>query len=202
MSASSVNTVSSEVPVTDSMIVAGLQEGRKRGISVADVHDVVHTHDQMGALNYIWLAPWLGSQPLWIEFREPPGPKSQWRHYNRYWWARHGCAVFHDPSRLVEDHVRSFVDPKTRFIELRFYFSTPSGFQYSASPTREFYEWEKLFFERHGLCSGGWTRSKIRQLAKSLRAEPKLAPHWGPEVLLRPVLEPPMPTPEQAHKAA
>jgi len=149
---------------------------------------VVDTHDQRG-WNYVWLAPMLGMLQ-WVEFREPAktGP---WRHYTRFWWARHGCAVSHDPNKLVDEHVKFFVGPQ-RVIDLRFYFETPAGWVYSAEPTRDWYELEAAFFLRHGLCAHRHAPT-AKQLAEFARnaSDEGLAPHWGPEVLHRPVLAPP-----------
>jgi len=162
-----------------------LSQGRNGRISNDCVRDVVSTHDQRG-WNYVWLAPMLGLLQ-WVEFREP-AKTGQWRHYNVYWWSRHGAAVSHDPDKLVDEHVKFFV-AHDRPIDLRFYFQTPAGFVYSAEPTRLWYELEAAFFRRHGLCSHD--RPSSDQIVKYMAQNRGLAPHWGPEVLQKPVLSPP-----------
>ena len=127
----------------------GLAKGKRPDISVGCVVDTVFSHDQTGD-NYVWLEPEFG-RLQWVEFEEPAG-SGQWVTYDRYYWTRHGCIVSHDPERLLEDHVRTYVDPRTKTINLRFWFELPSGRVYSAAPTRRFYELERDYFSRHGLC--------------------------------------------------
>lgn len=177
--------------VTDSLVRAGISKGRAPGISNGCVRDVVETHDQRG-WNYVWLAPLFGLLQ-WIEFREPSGT-GEFRTYSRFYWARHGSVVSHHPDELVREHVKIFVGPN-RSIDLRFYFQTPAGYVYSTEPTKLFYELEAAFFRRHGLCLKNHENPSPKELAKyaELASEEGLAPHWGPEVILRPVLEAPPP---------
>lgn len=172
---------------TLSLVNAGLSLSRNRNISANCVRDVVSTHDQRG-WNYVWLAPLLGLLQ-WVEFREP-AKTGQWRHYNVFWWTRHGAVISHDPDRLVQEHVETFIGPN-KTIELRFYFQTPAGYVYSTEPTKRWYELEAAFFRRHGLCSHD--RPSATVVAKHMLQMSKegLAPYWAPEVLQRPILKPP-----------
>ena len=58
----------------------------------------------------------------------------------------------------MEDHVKFFVDPKTKQIDLRFWFETMAGEVYRMAPTRHFYQLEADYFRRQHLCTG--TRAK------------------------------------------
>jgi len=109
------------------------------------VLDTVLTHDQSFG-NYIWLQPHYGKL-LWVDFEEPVG-SGNWRVYDRYWWGRHAAVVSHDPKTLLRDHVKFFVDPKTKSINLLFWFQRPDGTVYSMGPTRHFYELEQEYFRR------------------------------------------------------
>jgi len=132
-------------------IQAAIERGKKEDIGTACVYDTVFSHDQTGD-NYVWLQPKYGKL-LWVEFEEPAG-SGVWRHYDRYYWARHGCVVSHDPDRLVEEHVRYYVDPETKRINLRFWFEDPAGRVHPVAPTREFYQLEADYFRQHQLCQG------------------------------------------------
>jgi hypothetical protein len=131
------------------LVQEGIQKGKRPDISLECVMDAVKSHDQVGG-NYEWLNPFYG-KVLLVEFREPTktGP---WRMYNRYWWTRHACAISHDPLKLVKEHVKAFVNSKTRKIDLRFWFETKQGQVYSMAPTTHFYELERDYFQKNRLC--------------------------------------------------
>jgi len=135
----------------NALIEQGIAKGKRPDISTACVYDTVWSHDQLG-LNYQWLWPTRGLV-LWIDFREPAGT-GKWRTYDRYWWARHAALVSHEPDKLVEEHVKWYVHPATKKIDLRFWFERPTGEVYSMAPTREFYELERDFFANNHLCTG------------------------------------------------
>lgn len=116
----------------------------------ACVEDVVASHDQAIG-NYIWLQPKYG-KVLWIDFEEPVG-SGKWRTYDRYWWGRHACVVDHDPDKLFEEHVREFVNPKTKSISLLFWFLKHDGQVYSMAPNEDFYRLEAEYFKHHKLCT-------------------------------------------------
>lgn len=179
---------SDSTSVTDLAVRAGISDGLEKGITPGDVRDVVETHDGRG-WNYVWLQPWMGLL-LWVEFLED----KEWKHYSRFWWARHGSLVSHDPEKLVNEHMRYYVGAKAP-IKLRFYFQTPAGYVYSAEPQKWWYELEASFFRRHALCSKDHDHHHPTpdQVSKYVNdtAKEGLAPHWGPEVLNRPILTPP-----------
>lgn len=129
-----------------------IQRGKREDIPVGCVYDTVLSHDQAFD-NYVWLQPVYG-KVLWIEFEEPAGSGS-WRHYDRYYWARHGCVVSHKGDDLYDEHVAFYVDPRTKKINLRFWFEEPSGRVYSMAPTEHFYRLEADYFKRNRLCGGG-----------------------------------------------
>ena len=126
-----------------------IDAGKRDDISVGCVFDTVLSHDQAFG-NYEWLTPFYGKL-LWVEFEEPAG-SGRWRHYDRYYWARHGCVISHHPEDLVQEHVRFFVDPRTKQINLRFWFERPSGEVYQTATDRHFYELERDYFARNSLC--------------------------------------------------
>lgn len=133
-------------------IEQAIKRNKKRGIDLPDegcIYDVVWTHDQIG-YNYVWLHPHYG-KVLWIDFEEPIG-SGNWRTYNRYWWTQHASLVSHDPETLVKDHVKWYVNPKTKTINLRFWFELPNGEVYSMAPTKHFYELERDYFNTHKIC--------------------------------------------------
>jgi len=173
--------------VTDSLVKAASRD-REKGISEGCVKDVVETHDQLG-WNYIWLAPLFG-RLLWVEFREPTST-GEWKHYNKFWWARHGAVISHNPKKLVDAHVKAYVDPKTKFIDLMFWFQTPQGFVYRAAPTKLWYQLEAAFFARHNLCSSSNKETRLSNYVNNTLKEQGLAPLWSPQVLSKPVLTPP-----------
>lgn len=88
---------------------------------------------------------------LWIDFEEPIN-SGNWRTYDRYWWSRHGGAIDHSPDNLYQEHVRAFVNPKTKFINLLFWFQRPDGSVYSTPPNEHFYQLEAEYFRRWKLC--------------------------------------------------
>lgn len=114
------------------------------------VYDTVLSHDQTIG-NYVWLQPKFGKL-LWVEFEEPAG-SGNWRHYDTFYWGRHGAVVDHNPEVLIEEHMREFVYPETRSISLRFWFQLPGGKVTPLAPTREFYELEAEYFRKQDLCN-------------------------------------------------
>jgi hypothetical protein len=145
---------------TEVLIEAGMIAPRNSGVSKACIQETVDAHDQKG-WNYAWLTPKFG-RLMWIDHSEPSlritkkqgKPPSEWKTYNSWHYARHGSVVDHHPKELEKDHVRWFVDPDTKLIDLRFYLQLPSGLIYMTYPIREFYRLEAEFFKHHGLCSG------------------------------------------------
>lgn len=131
------------------LIEQGIKAGKEKNISDACVYDVVFSHNQRDG-NYEWLQPEYGKL-LWVDFYEEKYGK--WITYDVYWWTRHGSVVNHSPDKLVEDHVKWYVDPETKKIELRFWFQLPNGIVYATPPTRHFYELERDYFIRHHLCN-------------------------------------------------
>lgn len=133
----------------DYLIQQAIDKGKKDSISEKCIYETVHSHDQLGG-NYEWLQPHYG-KVLWIDFEEP-ADSGHWRTYDRYWWGRHAALISHDSTNLVEEHVKIYIDPKTKKINLRFWFITPTGKVYSTAPTVHFYELEKEYFDHWKLC--------------------------------------------------
>lgn len=129
-------------------IAEGIARGKRADISSGQIVDVVMSHDATGD-NYIWLWSRFG-RVIWVAFREPANT-GEWRDYDKYWFARHGCVVSHNPNKLVNEHVYYYVDPDTRKIDLKFWFQKPNGILYTAEPTREFYELEATWFRRNNM---------------------------------------------------
>ena len=126
----------------------------EEGVDFPDnyIIDVVMTHDQSLG-NYTWLHPYYGKL-LWIDFEEPAG-SGNWRTYDRYWFGRHGSVIDHTPENLYEDHINEFVNPKTKSINLLFWFQRPNGEVYSTPPNEHFYKLEAEYFKRWKLCTEG-----------------------------------------------
>lgn len=168
----------------DLLVAAGSRlDSKDKNARDGCVKDVVHTHDQTG-WNYCWLTPIFGKL-LWMDFREPSESKTKkgekvapWKTYNAYWHARHAEVVNHHPDDLVRAHMRAYVDRRTQFIDLRFYFQLPSGLVYATFPNRKFYTLERDFFRTHHLCdSHGRADSKeIRSFMDADIQSPHLAP--------------------------
>jgi len=137
----------SRIGQTNALEQVALQIRKRSDIPDGDVHDVVNTHAQDRG-NYVWLQPFFG-KVLWIDFLE----LGEWKTYDSWWLTRHGQIISHDPTTLVDEHVKTYVDPKTRTFELRFYFQSPAGMVYVTNPTRQFYELERDYFARFGLCN-------------------------------------------------
>ena len=112
------------------------------------VKECAEAHQSSGG-NYEWLEPYFG-KVLKVEFKEPPSAK-KWQKYNKKWWEVHCDVIKHDPKHLVQDHVKSFINPKTRIIKLRFTFNL-HGIVYQTEPIKKFYELERDFFEKNKLC--------------------------------------------------
>lgn len=131
-------------------VAEAIARGKRKDISTGDVIDTVLSHDQIHD-SYVWLWPKFGKL-LWVDFKEP-AETGEWRSYSTYYWGRHACIVSHNPSKdqLVEEHVKTYVDPDTRSIELKFFFQKPDGEFYTMAPTREFYELEARFFSLNKL---------------------------------------------------
>lgn len=144
---------------SQSLIEAGLRAPHEPSVKSSCIRDVVDSHDTRG-WNYAWLSSKLG-KVLWADHREPAEritqkqgkPSAEWRTYSSWAWERHGAVVNHDPKHLVKEHVDYYVDPEKRKIDLRFYMQLPSGFVYVTFPIRRFYELERDWFIKHGLCS-------------------------------------------------
>jgi hypothetical protein len=142
----------------DPYVRAAVARNNPNNISPRCILDTVDSHDQTRG-NYCWLSPYFGSLQ-WVDYREPSERESKatkkkmgfWKTYSRYWWARHAIVVNHDPKTLVKEHVEEYVNPKTKRIDLRFYFEAPSGLMYVTFPIRKFYELERDYFVRHKLC--------------------------------------------------
>ena len=114
------------------------------------VEDVVNSHDQAFG-DYLWLWPKYG-RLLWVDFEEP-AESGIWRTYDRYYWVRHACVVDHTPDQLYEEHVREYVNPETKKINLLFWFERPDGSVYSIAPTEDFYRLEAEYFQHQQLCT-------------------------------------------------
>ena len=139
----------------DYLIQQAIIKGKNESITEKCIYETVLTHDQISG-NYEWLHPYYG-KVLWIDFEEPID-SGHWRTYDRYWWARHAALVSHDPKDLVEEHVKFYVDPTTKIINLKFWFETIAGEVYSMAPTTHFYELERDYFDRWGLCQDANSR--------------------------------------------
>lgn len=102
------------------------------------IDDCVYTHNEDG-LDYPWLADIHGglSHILWTE----PPTAENWRPYNDVVWRNH-CKMIDHTKNLVENHMRAFVYPDTRFARLMFVFRDG----YRTEPTRDFYEREAKWF--------------------------------------------------------
>lgn len=133
------------------LVAQGIEKGDLEGETtpVSCILDVVTTHDQSIG-NYVWLHPYYGIL-LWVDFEEPIG-SGNWRTYDRYFWSRHAGAIDHNPSTLYKDHVERFVNPKTKTINLLFWFQRPDGSVYSTPPNEHFYQLEAEYFKRWELC--------------------------------------------------
>ena len=140
-------------------IAEAIEAGKEKGISTVDVIDVVMSHDPTGD-NYVWLWPHYG-RLLWMDFKEP-ADTGDWQPYDKYYFGRHGAIVSHHPDKLVEEHVKIYVDPKTREIALKFWFEKPDGTVYSMEPTRHFYELERDWFLENGLCQGHGAKVSLK----------------------------------------
>jgi hypothetical protein len=103
----------------------------------------VESHSEDG-LNYPWLRHIHGGLAF-IAYEEPPG-SGVWRRYTRRTWEAHCRAVSHDPATLVASHVAAFVDPRTRFAKLLFYFRDGTVM----APTAQFYALEAGWIRQHG----------------------------------------------------
>jgi hypothetical protein len=102
-----------------------------------------YTHDQNG-LNYVWLHEHYGKVRQ-VKFQEP-ADTGKWRVYTKHWWKIHCDVISHDEKDLVKAHVKAFVNKKTRFAKLMFYFQRPDGSRYHREPNKHFYELERDFF--------------------------------------------------------
>jgi len=89
-----------------------------------------YTHSQEG-LNYPWLNNVQGGLDH-IEFQEPAPERAQeqrknpnsvpYKPYTIQTWQAHCKAINHSPSVLIEEHLKAFVYPQTRFAKLRWFF--------------------------------------------------------------------------------
>lgn len=130
-----------------------IKEAEAKGCDASHscVLQVVKTHAQ-DQLSYIWLKPKYG-KVIRVQFEEPAG-SGKWQDYTTYWWTRHSCVISHDPKKLYEEHVKYFIDPKTKSINLKFWFERSDGSVYSMAPIEEFYKLEQEYFLNNGLCTG------------------------------------------------
>jgi hypothetical protein len=92
--------------------------------------------------NYPWLAH-IHKGVKYIQFEEPV-ESGKWRDYDDHIWDIHCKVVDHTAGNLAKDHIRAFVDPKTRFARLMFHFNDGTIME----PTKEFYELEERYFSR------------------------------------------------------
>lgn len=122
---------------------AGNKEENKKEMYSSYLAPCTHAHSHSG-LNYVWLEKDYGILQN-VKFEEPVN-SGKWRDYTDEIWKIHCKVVSHDPKKLVQEHVKAFVDPKTRFARLIFTFKK-NGKVYSREPDRRFYELEKRFFE-------------------------------------------------------
>ncbi len=91
-------------------------------------------------LSYPWLDGIHGGLNK-IMYEEPAG-SGVWKDYDVNIWNIHCKVIDHDPSNLVDAHMKAFVDPSSRFAKLHFYFKDGTVME----PTRQFYELERNWF--------------------------------------------------------
>ena len=103
-----------------------------------------YVHSQSGK-NYEWLIPEFG-EVNYVTFEEPIGAEP--RKYNDHWWQVHCKVINHDPDKLIEEHMKAFVNPG-RPIRLLFYFKNGKVME----PTRRFYELEAEYFRKKRICN-------------------------------------------------
>lgn len=113
------------------------------------ITNCLFAHKKEG-LNYVWLEEQYG-KVLKIEYKEPPDT-GEWLEYTDKIWKIH-CKVVDHGDNLVEEHIKAFVNPKTRFAKLKFTF-LKNGNIYSREPDGSFYVLEKMYFDRFGICKG------------------------------------------------
>lgn len=186
--------------ISDAMFRAGLQAPKEPSVRTGCIRDVVESHDQRG-WNYAWLTPYFGLLQ-WVDHREPAEhitksknkPAADWKTYGKWHWERHGAVIDHNPKHLVKEHMRYYVDPTTRQIDLRYYFQLPNGLVYVTFPVLEFYELEAQWFRRHGLCGEGTNRKEAIYLDSLMSASYKL-PGLTPYIDARKIMRNMMPTP-------
>lgn len=105
------------------------------------------SHSQSGD-NYVWLTPLGHGTVEKIEFEEPAG-SGNWTIYTDQWWITHCSAVDHSVANLYKAHVDAFINPETKFANLRFTFSDNTVM----APTEQFYQLEADYFRSKSLCS-------------------------------------------------
>ena len=108
--------------------------------------DCLVTHDQINRNNYEWLDVLGHGRVINVWFEEPVDSEYL-RLYTTKWWKTH-CKVVSHGTDLYKDHVKAFVNPKTRFARLYFLFEDKS----LIVANEEFYRLEQEYYDRHGLC--------------------------------------------------
>lgn len=109
------------------------------------IHDCVKSHSKNG-MNYPWLNQIHGGLSK-IQFMEPPN-SGQWNDYTEAIWTQH-CKIIDHGANLVDAHIKAFVDPKSRFAKLHFFFKDGTIME----PIRQFYELERDWFKKNGICN-------------------------------------------------
>ena len=145
---------------SDALEVAGERAPHEPGIRNPCIRDVVESHDTRG-WNYAWLMPLLG-RVLWIDHRDAlqsskGGRRRSGKHMD------HGRGRAMVPSSIIihsasTSHIY-YVDPDSRLIDLRFYMQLPNGMVYVTFPIERFYELERDWFVKHGLCGAPTTET-------------------------------------------
>lgn len=105
----------------------------------------VHSQNPMGR-DYEWLDVLKFGKVLKVEFEEPAG-SGNWKMYTDKWWGVHCKAIDHSPDKLVDAHVKAFINPDTKFANLRFYFEKLSV---PIPPEKHWYELEAAYFKNGG----------------------------------------------------
>lgn len=115
----------------------------------------VEAHEKGGG-NYSWLQNEFGTVKK-IEFEEPVG-SGNWRDYEQLhknkqgqsvtWWFEHCMAVSHEPAKLKKAHMDAFVNPQSKFANLKFTFDNGKTYYSDKHPDifSRFYDLEAEFF--------------------------------------------------------
>lgn len=117
------------------------------------IKDCIYVHKQDG-LNYPWLNDVNGGLDH-IEYMEPPNdPKQEWKQYGEHQWHSHCTWINHDPDVTVDEHIKAFVNPETRFAKLRFFFKNGKIIELDYDHAKDFYQREADYFREHNICKG------------------------------------------------